>query len=160
MKITVFGSGYVGLTTAACLANLGHEVLCVDIDEKKIKLLSSGQIPFFEPGLDVLVKKSMERGNLKFTTDSKQAVEFGEVIFSCVGTPSKDNGDADLSAVYSVAKAIGQHMNSYKVVVNKSTVPPGTVREIKRQIQASTAIEFDIVANPEFLREGEATRSS
>jgi UDPglucose 6-dehydrogenase len=161
MKITVFGSGYVGLTTAACLANLGHEVLCVDIDEKKIGMLSSGQIPFFEPGLDVLAKKSMERGNLKFTTDSKQAVEFGEVIFSCVGTPSKENGEADLSAVFGVARTIGQQMDNYKVIVNKSTVPPGTAREIKHQIETAqkTGIEFDIVANPEFLREGEAIRA-
>ncbi len=161
MKITVFGSGYVGLTTAACLANLGHDVLCVDVDEKKIDTLKKSQIPFFEPGLDVLVKKSAERGRLKFTTNAKEAVEFGEVIFNCVGTPGMENGDADLSAVYSVAKTIASFMITYKVIVNKSTVPPGTARETKRIISESLhqRCDFDIVSNPEFLREGEAIRA-
>lgn len=161
MRITVFGSGYVGLTTAACLANLGHDVLCADVDEKKIELLKKNQIPFFEPGLDVLVKKSAERGRLKFTTNAKEAVEFGEVIFNCVGTPSKENGDADLSAVYSVAKTIASHMAAYKIIVNKSTVPPGTARETKRMISGALhqRCDFDIVSNPEFLREGEAIRA-
>lgn len=159
MKITVFGSGYVGLTTAACLANLGHEVMCVDIDEKKISMLQKGQMPFFEPGLEQLAKKNMQANRLTFTTNAKQAVEFGEVIFSCVGTPSKESGEADLTAVYSVARTIGKHTNNYKVIVNKSTVPPGTAREIKRQIQTETKTEVDIVANPEFLREGEAIRA-
>jgi UDPglucose 6-dehydrogenase len=158
MKITCFGAGYVGLTTSACLANLGHNILCVDVDEKKIQKLQAGEVPFFEPNLDLLVKKNHAKGNLRFTTDVKSAVEFGDVVFNCVGTPSSDDGSADLSYVFAVAKTFGENLNSYKVFVNKSTVPPGTARETKRIIEENSKLsfEFDVVSNPEFLREGAA----
>lgn len=158
MKIAVFGTGYVGLVTGACLANLGHEVLCIDIDQKKVEDLQNGKIPFFEPDIDHLVRKNQSKGKLKFTTDAKQAIEHAEVIFNCVGTPSKENGEADLSYIFGVAKTIGQHLTSYKAIVNKSTVPPGTARETARIIKENLKqpVEFDVVSNPEFLREGAA----
>ena len=124
MNISIFGTGYVGLVTGACLANLGHEILCVDIDEAKINSLKQGKVPFFEPNLNVLVKRNIERSKLIFTTDARQAVEFAEVIFNCVGTPSKEDGGADLSHVFAVAKTIAEYTNGYKVIINKSTVPP------------------------------------
>jgi len=161
MKISIFGAGYVGLTTAACLANLGHEVLCFDVDEEKIRILKEGKVPFYEPGLKELISKNKEKGRLRFITDLKEAVVFADVIFSCVGTPSKEDGSADLSYVYSVAKSVGEHINEYKIIVNKSTVPPGTARETERIIKENLnqQIDFDVVSNPEFLREGNAIRA-
>tara|TARA_Y100000310_G_scaffold345402_1_gene464509 strand:+ start:17819 stop:19117 length:1299 start_codon:yes stop_codon:yes gene_type:complete len=158
MKISVFGSGYVGLTSAACLANLGHEVLCVDIDQNKIDMLQNGKIPFYEPGLLQLVQMNVEKGRLTFGTDLPAAVKFSEVIFNCVGTPSNGDGSAKLDYVYNVASTIAENMNSYKVIVVKSTVPPGTARKV-HQIIAQNNTDFDIVANPEFLREGNAIRA-
>jgi len=161
MKITIVGTGYVGLTSAACLAELGHEILCLDVDEKKIASLIQGNVPFFEPGLDQLLKRNSARKKLQFTTDKKQAIEFGEVIFNCVGTPSGPNGEADLSAVFSVAKDIAQtteKIGTYKILVIKSTVPPGTSRKIQEIVDTSNS-KIDVVSNPEFLREGEAIRA-
>ena len=161
MKITIFGVGYVGLTTGACLAHLGHEVLGVDVDQEKIRMLKDGNLPFYEPGLKELVAKNMEKGRLHFTTDLKEAVLFAEVIFNCVGTPCKDDGSADLCYVFAVAKSIGENLDKYKIIVNKSTVPPGTARETERIIRENLPknIEFDVVSNPEFLREGNAIRA-
>ncbi len=161
MNITVFGVGYVGLTTGACLANLGHSVLCVDVDAKRIELLNSGKIPFYEPGLPELVHQNSKKGKLRFTTNAAEAVHFGEVIFNCVNTPSDGDGSANLQYVFSVAKTIAEHMNSYKIIVNKSTVPPGTARQMAAIISEHNAskVSFDIVSNPEFLREGNAIRA-
>lgn len=161
MKISIFGAGYVGLTTGACLANLGHEVLCVDVDEDKIKILNDGDVHFYEPGLKDLVKKNMEKGRLKFSTNVEEAVVFADVIFNCVGTPSREDGSANLSYVFSVARSIGQYLDRYKIIINKSTVPPGTAREIEKLIRENLEreIDFDVVSNPEFLREGNAIRT-
>ncbi|HLC75291.1 MAG TPA: UDP-glucose/GDP-mannose dehydrogenase family protein [Candidatus Nanoarchaeia archaeon] len=159
MKISIFGAGYVGLVTSACLADLGHLVLCVDTDTHKIESLTHGQIPFFEPGLDSLVKKTYAKGKLRFTSDSREAVEFGDVIFICVGTPSLATGEADVRAVLDVATVVARHINGYKVVVVKSTVPPGTTRKVYDIIKQHCERPFDVVANPEFLREGVALRA-
>ncbi len=161
MKISVFGVGYVGLTTAACLANLGHNITCVDIDKERIKLLEEGKIPFFEPGLPELVAHNRKRGRLQFTTNAVEAINFGEIIFNCVNTPSREDGSADLQSVFFVAKIIGEHLTEYKVIVNKSTVPPGTTRKTAEIIaeNCKQALDFDVVANPEFLREGNAIRA-
>ncbi len=161
MKITVFGVGYVGLTTGACLANLGHTVLCVDVDHNKIARLQEGKVPFYEPGLQDLVSQNVRKGKLSFGTSSEEGVKFGEVIFNCVGTPSMDDGSANLEYVFSVAKTIGEHINNYKIIVNKSTVPPGTARRTAEIISEynKEEIPFDVVSNPEFLREGNAIRA-
>lgn len=158
MQISVFGTGYVGLVTGACLAKLGHEVMCMDIDENKIQTLQQGKIPFYEPGLSQLVLKSIERKKLFFTFNAEDAVKFGKVIFNCVGTPSNPDGSADLTYVYQVAQSVGKHINEYKVIVNKSTVPPGTAKETERIIKENLRynVEFDVVSNPEFLKEGAA----
>ena len=161
MNITIFGTGYVGLTTGACLANLGHTVLCVDVDENKIISLQKGKVPFFEPGLQELMDQNVRKNKLRFSTSTEQGVKFGEVIFNCVGTPSNKDGSANLEYVFSVAKTIGQHINNYKVVVDKSTVPPGTARKVTEIIRENNKnkIPFDVVSNPEFLREGNAIRA-
>lgn len=161
MNITIFGVGYVGLTTGACLASLGHNILCIDIDEQKIALLQQGKIPFFEPGLQELMDQNVRKSKLLFSTSAEEGVKFGEVIFNCVGTPSKDDGSANLEYVFSVAKMVGKHINDYKVIVNKSTVPPGTARKTAEIISENNKnkIPFDVVSNPEFLREGNAIRA-
>src|SRR3989338_31071 len=159
MKISIFGAGYVRLVTSACLADLGHLVLCVDTDKHKIDALSNGTIPFFEPGLDSLVKKTYTKGKLRFTSDTREAVEFGDVIFICVGTPSLITGEADVRAVLDVATVVARHINGYKVVVVKSTVPPGTTRKVYDIIKQHCERPFDVVSNPEFLREGTALRA-
>lgn len=161
MKITIFGVGYVGLTTGACLANLGHTILCIDIDEQKIALLQQGKVPFFEPGLQELMAQNVRKGKLRFSTSAEEGVKFGEVIFNCVGTPSKDDGSANLGYVFSVAKMVGKHINGYKVMVNKSTVPPGTAKKTAEIISENNKnnFPFDVVSNPEFLREGNAIRA-
>lgn len=157
MKISIFGTGYVGLVTGACLANLGHKVLCADIDENKIKTLENGNIPFYEPGLKELVTKNKEKGRLKFTTDVILAVKFGEVIFNCVGTPSKEDGSADLSYVFSVAENVAKFSEEYKILINKSTVPPGTAEKCQKIILNTNAnSQVEVVSNPEFLKEGAA----
>jgi len=160
MKISIFGTGYVGLVTGASLANLGHEILCVDIDAEKINKLNQGIVPFFEPGLKKLVQQNTERKRLIFTTNTEEAVEFGEVIFNCVGTPSNDDGSANLKYIFQVAESIGKYIDKYKVIINKSTVPPGTARKVHQIIKNQNPnIKFDVVSNPEFLREGSAIRS-
>ncbi|HLC88438.1 MAG TPA: UDP-glucose/GDP-mannose dehydrogenase family protein [Candidatus Nanoarchaeia archaeon] len=160
MNISIFGTGYVGLVTGACLANLGHQVLCIDIDASKIKQLAVGKVPFYEPGLSELVAKNREKGRLSFTTDLQEGVRFGEAIFNCVGTPSKEDGAADLSYVFSVAENVAKFAEGSKLLINKSTVPPGTAKsclEIIRKINPGSEVE--VVSNPEFLREGSAIRA-
>lgn len=161
MKVTVFGTGYVGLVTGTCLADVGHDVLCVDVDQKKVDNLKNGIIPIFEPGLEPIVKQAVQNGLLNFTTDMDQAVNHGELQFIAVGTPSGEDGSADLQYVVAVAKTIGQRMGSYKVVVNKSTVPIGTAEKVSDaligELKARGAdVAFDVVSNPEFLKEGAA----
>jgi UDPglucose 6-dehydrogenase len=161
MKVTVFGTGYVGLVTGTCLADVGHDVLCVDIDQAKVENLKAGIVPIFEPGLDSLVKQSVQNGLLNFTTDMEQAVAHGEIQFIAVGTPSGEDGSADLQYVVAVAKTIGQYMADYKVVVNKSTVPVGTAEQVIGALEQELSlrglsIPFDVVSNPEFLKEGAA----
>lgn len=157
MKISIFGVGYVGLVTGACLANLGHDVLCVDIDQKKISDLQHGVINFYEPGLKELVLKNKEKGTLNFTTNIPEAVNFGEAIFNCVGTPGKDDGSANLSYVFSVAENVAKFSQSYNILINKSTVPPGTAQECYNIIKNTNKnSEVEVVSNPEFLAEGKA----
>lgn len=158
MKIAVIGCGYVGLVTGAGLANLGNDVICVDIDDEKISNLRKGLIPFFEPGLRDMVEMNLAQKRLMFTTDSELAIRNSDVIFIAVGTPSDGNGKADLSAVFAVADHIAKYLDSYKVIIVKSTVPVGTCHKIRDHImqKMKRQIEFDVVSNPEFLREGEA----
>jgi len=161
MKITVFGSGYVGLVTGACLADVGNQVVCVDIDAHKIERLNQGQIPIYEPGLEEMVHANVKAGRLSFTTDIDLAVAHGLFQFVAVGTPPDEDGSADLQYVLAVAKSIGERMNDYKVVVDKSTVPVGTADRVRKAIaeevdRRGVAIEWDVVSNPEFLKEGDA----
>ncbi|MCK9621757.1 MAG: UDP-glucose dehydrogenase family protein [Methylobacter sp.] len=161
MKITIFGSGYVGLVTGTCLAEVGNDVVCVDIDEAKIAKLQQGIIPIYEPGLEAMVKENQSEGRLIFTTDIKQAVDHGVFQFIAVGTPPDDDGSADLQYVLAVAKSIAENMDEYRVVVGKSTVPVGTADKVKAAMQQILAnrgkdLEFDVVSNPEFLKEGAA----
>jgi UDPglucose 6-dehydrogenase len=160
MKLTIAGTGYVGLVTGTGFANLGNDVICFDIDKGKIDALENGTIPIFEPGLEELYKRNVEAGRLKFTTDAIQAVQESEIIFICVNTPVNEHKEADLTAVIEVAKAVGRHMEEYKVIVNKSTVPVGTADLVKNIIKGNQNrnIEFDVVSNPEFLREGAAVK--
>lgn len=157
MKISVIGAGYVGLTTAACLAQIGHHVCCADNDERKLELLRAGNVPFFEPHLEGLVSENCKAGRLRFET-TEAAVADCEAIFICVGTPPLENGEADLSAVANVARTIGQRAKGYRLVIEKSTVPVQTGQQLKRQLHlyASKGLHCDLVSNPEFLREGSA----
>jgi len=160
-RITVIGTGYVGLVSGACLADFGNTVVCVDVDQRKIDMLNAGQIPIFEPGLDDVVSRNVKAGRLSFTMDVATAVTASEVVFIAVGTPPADDGSADLSYVLEAAESIAKAMTSYLVVVDKSTVPVGTARLVHRRIADSLAqrgqsILFDVVSNPEFLREGTA----
>ncbi|MGI9068478.1 MAG: UDP-glucose dehydrogenase family protein [Pyrinomonadaceae bacterium] len=157
MHVAVIGTGYVGLVTGACFAEFGVDVTCVDIDAEKIARLSSGEMPIYEPGLEQLVTKNMQSGRLQFTTDIKQAVEQALVIFLAVGTPPKSDGSPDLSFVEAAADSVARHMNGYKVIVTKSTVPIGTGEHLRRRIrEQNPRLNFGIVSNPEFLREGAA----
>jgi UDPglucose 6-dehydrogenase len=161
MKITVIGSGYVGLVTGACLAEMGNHVVCADIDEKKIEMLKAGGIPIHEPGLDKLVHRNAEVGRLQFTTDMASAVCHGTMLLIGVGTPPEEDGSADLRHVLAAAHSIGTHMTDYKVVVDKSTVPVGTADKVRATIDAELVrrainVEFAVVSNPEFLKEGAA----
>ncbi|RRV44842.1 UDP-glucose/GDP-mannose dehydrogenase family protein [Pseudomonas sp. p106] len=161
MKVTVFGTGYVGLVQGAVLADVGHEVVCLDIDKAKVEMLSQGRIPIYEPGLETIVKTNLESGNIQFTTDYKTAISHGDVLFIAVGTPPDENGSADLKYVLDVATSIAQQIESYKVVINKSTVPVGTADKVKARIdevlaQRSKSVPYDVVSNPEFLKEGSA----
>jgi UDPglucose 6-dehydrogenase len=161
MRITIFGSGYVGLVTGACLADAGNNVVCVDVDERKIEMLKRGEVPIHEPGLDALVKRNFEAGRLVFTTDAKEGVDHGQFQLIAVGTPPDEDGSADLRYVLAVARTIGEHMTEYKVVITKSTVPVGTADKVRDAVAKSLAarqarIEYDTVSNPEFLKEGAA----
>ena len=156
MRVAIIGAGYVGLVTGACLAETGNAVMCVDKDVRKIAQLTSGKIPFHEPGLAPLVDKNVGHGRLIFTDDLRAAVQHAPVIFVAVGTPPRPNGEADLSAVEEAARAIGAHMDGHKVIVTKSTVPVGTARRVKTLIAERTTHPFAVVSNPEFLKEGAA----
>ncbi|MDP2750437.1 MAG: nucleotide sugar dehydrogenase, partial [Nanoarchaeota archaeon] len=160
MKITVMGTGYVGLVAGTCLAKLGNDVICVDVDEKKISNLKKGILPIYEPGLRELVEINAKQGRLKFTTDVKEGIQSAEVIFVAVGTPEGVDGRADMKYVFSVAESVGKYQNGYKVVVDKSTVPIGTAAKVKAIIlkNQKKKQEIDVVSNPEFLREGEAVK--
>ncbi len=161
MKVTIFGTGYVGLVTGICLAEVGNDVVCVDIDQEKIDKLNQGIVPIYEPGLDAMVKENMAAGRVKFTTDIAEGVHHGVFQFIAVGTPPDEDGSADLQYVLQVAKSIAENMNDYKVIIDKSTVPVGTADKVKAVIesvqqQRAVDIDFDVVSNPEFLKEGAA----
>jgi len=158
MKIAVIGTGYVGLVTGACFADMGNEVVCVDIDKDKIRKLDNGVMPIYEPGLEEVVIRNKQAGRLSFTTELKEAIKKCQIIFVCVGTPPKESGEADLSYVENVARAIAEVMDSYKVIVEKSTVPVETGQQVAKTIRDYNIhkVDFDVVSNPEFLREGSA----
>jgi len=156
MKVTVVGSGYVGLVAGACLAETGNDVVCADVDARKIARLTQSDLPIYEPGLTPLVQRNQAEGRLRFTTDVGAAVEHGRVVFVAVGTPPDEDGSADLQHVLSVARTIGQHMNECKVIVTKSTVPVGTAERVRAAIRAETRAPFHVCSNPEFLKEGAA----
>ncbi len=156
MNIAVIGTGYVGLVTGACFAGSGNNVVCVDIDKEKIELLQKGTVPFYEPGLEEMVRTNLSKGRLRFSVDIAEAVRSSSIIFIAVGTPQDGDGSADVSAVLDVADKIGEYMNDYKIVVTKSTVPVGTTELVREKIKEKTRLDFDIASNPEFLKEGAA----
>ncbi|MDB5893217.1 MAG: UDP-glucose 6-dehydrogenase, partial [Rhodoferax sp.] len=161
MKITVIGTGYVGLVSGACLADVGNDVLCLDVDPAKIKILEEGGIPIHEPGLQEVVRRNVEAGRLSFTTDVKRAAQYGTVQFIAVGTPPDEDGSADLQYVLAAARNIGKHMDGYRVIVDKSTVPVGTADKVREAVQAElgardSKFDFSVVSNPEFLKDGAA----
>jgi UDPglucose 6-dehydrogenase len=161
MRVTIFGSGYVGLVTGACLADAGNHVICVDIDAAKTARLNQGEVPIHEPGLDDLIQRNRAAGRLEFTTDAVKGIEHGLFQIIAVGTPPDEDGSADLRYVLAVARSIGTHLTKYSVVITKSTVPVGTADKVCREVQAAladrdAAVEFDVVSNPEFLKEGAA----
>ena len=156
MKITIIGTGYVGLVTGACLAESGNNVICVDIDDEKVGRLNQGKLPFYEPGLGDLAMRNVKEERLRFTTNFEEGIQNSLLIFIAVGTPPNADGSSDLSAIFSVAEGIGKAMNGYKIVITKSTVPVGTTRRIKEVISGLTDQQFDVVSNPEFLKEGNA----
>ena len=161
MRVTIFGSGYVGLVTGACLAEAGNHVVCVDVDAGKIERLNRGEVPIHEPGLDALLKRNAEAGRLEFTTDALKGVEHGLFQIIAVGTPPDEDGSADLRYVLAAARTIATHMNRYAIVITKSTVPVGTADKVRHQLETTlkergSSLEFDVVSNPEFLKEGAA----
>jgi UDPglucose 6-dehydrogenase len=161
MRVTIFGSGYVGLVTGACLAEAGNHVVCVDVNAKKIERLNAGDVPIHEPGLEALIKRNAEAGRIEFTTDALKGVAHGLFQIIAVGTPPDEDGSADLSYVLAAARTIGMHIDRYAVVVTKSTVPVGTADKVRAEIEARLAerrvqVDFDVVSNPEFLKEGVA----
>ena len=156
MKITVIGTGYVGLVAGTCLADMGNEVICVDNNTEKVETLQKGFVPIYEPGLEELIKANVNEGRLFFSTDLKTAVEKSEVCFIAVGTPQGEDGSCDLQYVLNVARDIAKYMNGYKVIVDKSTVPVGTAEKVTELIKANTDYPFDVVSNPEFLKQGNA----
>ncbi|MGC9355172.1 MAG: UDP-glucose dehydrogenase family protein, partial [Mariniphaga sp.] len=163
MKISVAGTGYVGLVSGTCFAETGVDVICVDVDQRKIEMLNNGQIPIYEPGLEDIFKRNMEKGRLQFTVNLAQSLENTDVVFIAVGTPPDEDGSADLKYVLSVAAEIGRNIDHYMVVVTKSTVPVGTSVKVKNAIQAEMEkrgvdIAFDVASNPEFLKEGSAVQ--
>ena len=161
MNVTIFGSGYVGLVTGACLAEVGNHVVCMDINQAKIDRLNNGEIPIYEPGLEELIERAREQGNIEFTTDLEKAVGHGLFQMIAVGTPPGEDGSADLQYVLAVAESIGQHMDEYKIIIDKSTVPVGTAEKVRSRVNEMLAerklsLEVDVVSNPEFLKEGAA----
>jgi UDPglucose 6-dehydrogenase len=164
MKVCVIGTGYVGLVTGVCLAEIGNTVFCVDKDENKIAMLKKGQVPIYEEGLEELIKKNIEKGGILFDNDVASGIRESDVIFICVGTPPLPSGKSDLSAIDDVARLIGKSINGYKIISNKSTVPIGTAKRIKKIISENQGsdndYDFDIVSNPEFLKEGEAVKDA
>jgi len=161
MQVTIYGSGYVGLVTGACLAQVGNQVLCVDIDPDKITALQAGQVPIFEPGLVEMIQENTRAGRIDFTLDTAAGVDHGLFQFIAVGTPPDEDGSADLSHVIAVSRSISEHMNDYRIIVNKSTVPVGTADRVRQAISENLAsrgvdVPFDVVSNPEFLKEGAA----
>lgn len=161
MKVSIFGTGYVGLVTGSCLAHSGHQVTCVDVDEEKVARLTAGEIPIYEPGLDNIVKQSIKEGRLRFTTNAEEAVNFAEIIFIAVGTPPDEDGAADLRYVLQVAQSVGEYMQDYRLVINKSTVPVGSADKVKEKIasvlqERGVDYKYDVASNPEFLKEGAA----
>jgi len=161
VRLTIFGSGYVGLVTGACFAEAGNHVLCVDVDERKIEMLKRGEPPIYEPGLEELLKKGIAAGRLSFTTNAEEGVKHGLFQFIAVGTPPDEDGSADLKYVLTVAESIGKYADEYRIIVNKSTVPVGTADRVKAKVREALSargveLEFDVVSNPEFLKEGAA----
>ena len=156
MKISVIGTGYVGLVTGTCLAETGNEVICVDIDKDKVDKMRNGSVPIYEPHLDVLFERNIKAKRLQFTTSLDEGLEHGEIIFLALPTPEDEDGSADLSYVLNVSKLIGEKIKEYKVIVDKSTVPVGTAEKVKETISENAQCNFDVVSNPEFLREGYA----
>ncbi|MEM9623433.1 MAG: UDP-glucose/GDP-mannose dehydrogenase family protein, partial [Pseudomonadota bacterium] len=161
MKLSVFGTGYVGLVSGACFAEMGNDVLCIDIDADKVARLQAGKVPIFEPGLQNMVTSGLARGQLRFSADLQSGIEHGDVLFICVGTPADEDGSADLQHVLSVARSIGTHMQQEKIIVDKSTVPVGTADKVADTItqaltQRQIDVPFHVVSNPEFLKEGAA----
>src|SRR5687767_12496690 len=154
MNVTIIGTGYVGLVTGACLADAGNSVFCLDVDREKIRRLSEGEIPIFEPGLEAIVRRNEQAGRLRFSTDVAASVAHGELQVIAVGTPPDEDGSADLQHVLAAARAIGRHMKSYKVIATKSTVPVGTADKVREAVGAETSVDFSVVSNPEFLKEG------
>ena len=154
MKITVVGTGYVGLVTGTCLAETGNDVLCVDIDKEKVEQMINGQVPIYEPHLDVLFERNIKAGRLNFTTLLQEGLDHGAIIFLALPTPEDEDGSADLKYILGVADEIGKRLTEYKIIVDKSTVPVGTSEKVKAAILKNTQVEFDVVSNPEFLREG------
>ncbi|WP_103069030.1 UDP-glucose dehydrogenase family protein [Aquimarina sediminis] len=154
MKISVIGTGYVGLVTGTCLAETGNEVICVDINEQKVQKMRDGEIPIYEPHLDVLFDRNIKAGRLKFSTSLKEGLDHAEIVFLALPTPEDEDGSADLSYVLGVADDIGKMIDEYKVIVDKSTVPVGTAEKVYKTIAKNTTCDFDVVSNPEFLREG------
>lgn len=154
MKIAVIGTGYVGLVTGTCLAETGNDVLCIDIDENKVKQMQQGQVPIYEPHLDVLFERNIKANRLRFSTDLAEGLEHGDIIFLALPTPEDDDGSADLKYILGVANDIGKLIKDYKVIVDKSTVPVGTSEKVEAAIAKNASVDFDVVSNPEFLREG------
>ena len=156
MKITVIGTGYVGLVTGACLADAGNDVFCLDLDQQKIAALNQGRIPIFEPGLEPIVRRNHDAGRLNFSTDVAASVAHGQLQLIAVGTPPGEDGSADLQHVLAAARTIGKHMREYKLIATKSTVPVGTADKVREAVRGETKVDFSVVSNPEFLKEGAA----
>jgi UDPglucose 6-dehydrogenase len=158
VNLTMMGTGYVGLVSGACFADLGNEVICVDADEEKIKALRSGRIPIYEPGLAELVIRNSQEGRLQFTAEAGPAIARADVVFICVGTPQRNDGKADLAQFFQVAETIGKNLRTFTVIVDKSTVPVGTAERLTRFLKEITDVEFEVISNPEFLKEGAAIK--
>jgi UDPglucose 6-dehydrogenase len=154
MKIAVVGTGYVGLVTGTCFAETGNDVICVDIDAKKVEKMKAGEVPIYEPHLDVLFERNIKQGRLSFTTNLKEAIDVSDIIFLALPTPPGEDGSADLSYILGVANELGKIITNYKVIIDKSTVPVGTAEKVKEAVAKHASVDFDVVSNPEFLREG------